>query len=235
MSHTFETMVAVAPGADALQTARTKAIAVIGLAIAFGWPLILLIPGVSGFSITNIRDSVVNIGLKWLVVAGLCVIVFRAQGRQLSEVGIRGVGWRDILAAIGGAIVGIVLSGFASRIAATQPSVNDLMEIAAVPLSLRAALVLTAGVCEEFIYRAFAIEELTFLKSKRWLSAVVTWAFFTVSHALPDNLSTQLFVPGTLGAVLTVLYLWRRNLASCALMHAIVDAVFLVILPAMSK
>lgn len=235
MPKAFETMVPVVPGVDALQAERTKGLALIGLAVAFGWPLILLIPGVSGFSITSIRDTAVNIGLKWLVVAALSVIVFRAQRRPLSEVGIRGVGWCDILAAIGGAIVGIVLSGVANRMGAIHPSVNDLQVIAAVPLSLRAALVLTAGICEEFIYRGFAIEELTFLKSKRWLSAVVAWAFFTVSHALPDNLSTALFVPGTLGAVLTVLYLWRRNLASCALMHAIVDAVFLVILPVMLR
>lgn len=228
----IETIVAVAPGAAVLQAARTKGLALIGLAIAFGWPLILLIPGVSGFSITNFRDSAVNIGLKWLVVAGLCVIVFRAQGRPLWEVGIRAVGCRDILAAISGAIIGVVLSGVVCRIVAIQPSMNDLKEIAAVPMSLRAALVLTAGICEEFIYRGFAIEALTFLKSNRWLSALVSWAFFTVSHALPNRVSIALLVPGTLGAVLTALYLWRRNLASCALMHAIVDAVFVMIFPA---
>ena len=235
MASISDMIVAVAPGGDTPQAARTKGLAIIGLAIAFGWPLILLIPGVSSFSITNIRNDVVNIGLKWLVVAGLCAIVFRAQRRPLSELGIRGVRWRDVLAAIGGAIIGIVLIGVACRMMALLPSVNDLKEIAAIPLSLRTALVLTAGICEEFIYRGFAIEELTFLKSKRWLSAVVTWGFFTVSHALPGKLSTALFVPGTLGAVLTVLYLCRRNLASCALMHAIVDAVFIVILPAMLK
>ena len=222
----------VAPGADALQRAPTKGLALIGLAIAFGWPLILLIPGVSGLSLTNVLDDGVNIGLKWLVAAGLCVIVFWAQRRPLSEVGIRGVRWRDVLVAIGGAIVGIVLSEIAILLVAIQPSVNDLQEIAAVPLTVRAAMVLTAGICEEFIYRGFAIEQLTFLKSKRWLSGVVTWAFFTGSHALPGKLSAALLVPGILGAILTVLYVWRRNLTSCALMHAIVDAVFIVILPA---
>lgn len=234
MSSTFETVVA-APSANTQQAARTKGLALIGLAIAFGWPLVLLVPGVSGFSITDIRDDAVNIGLKWLVVAGLCVIVFRAQGRPLSEIGIRGIRCRDVLAAIGGAIIGIVLSGVASHMMAMQPSANDLQEIAAIPLSLRAALVLTAGICEEFIYRGFAIEQLTFLRSKRWLSALVTWGFFTVSHALPDKSSTALFVPGILGALLTVLYLWRRNLASCALMHSLVDTMFLMILPAMVK
>ena len=235
MPCTLEMRAVVAPNADAQQAQRTKGLALIGLAIAFGWPLILLIPGVSGFSITNIRDDAVNIGLKWLVVAGLCVIVFRAQGRPLSELGIREVRWRDVLAAVGGAIIGIVLCAVASRMVAIEPSADDLQEIAAVPLSIRAALVLTAGACEEFIYRGFAIEELTLLKSKRGFSAVVTWVVFTASHALPGKLSPGLLIPGTVGAVLTVMYLWRRNFVNCALMHAIVDAVFLVILPAMVK
>jgi len=47
-------------------------------AIAFGWPLVLLIPGASGLNITNTRDDAVNIVVKWLVVAGLCMIAFRA-------------------------------------------------------------------------------------------------------------------------------------------------------------
>ena len=228
-----ETMATVAPGVGTQQAAPTKRFVLVGVAIAFAWPLVLFIPGVSGQNITDIRDGVVNIGMKWLVVAGLCVIAFWAQGRPPSELGIRRVRWRDVLAAVGGVIIGIVLSGVANCTVAIPPSVNDLQEIAAVPVILRVALVVTAGICEEFIYRGFAIEELTILTGKRRLSAVVAWAFFTIGHAQLYHLSTALIVPGILGALLTVLYLWRRNLASCALMHAIVDGMFLVILPAL--
>ena len=93
-------------------------------------------------------------------------------------------------------------------------SVDELQEIAAVSVSLRVAVVATAGICEEFIYRSFAIEELTFLTGKRWLSAALAGVFFTVAHVRLYDLSGALIVPGTLGAVLTALYLWRRNLAS---------------------
>lgn len=140
-----------------------------------------------------------------------------------------------MLAAIAALIFGAALIGIAARAGAIRPSVSDLEEIAAVPVSLRAGLVLTAGICEEFIYRSFAIEELTFLTSKRWLAAVITWFVFTVSHERPGELSPALFIPGIIGAALTVLYLWRRNLASCAIMHTIVDALFVVILPATVK
>src|SRR5215470_6188649 len=214
----------------------TKKFALIGVAIAFAWPLILFIPGVSGHNITNIRDDTVNIGVKWLVVAGLSLIAFRAQRRPPSELGVRGVRWRDVPAVGAGVIIGIVLSGVAGcTVAMPPPSVDDLQEIATVPLILRVALVVTAGICEEFIYRGFAIEEMTCLTGKRWLSAVIAWAFFTGGHAHLYHLSAALIVPGTLGAVLTVLYLWQGNLASCALIHAIVDALFLVILPALAQ
>ena len=46
-----------------------------------------------------------------------------------------------------------------------------------VPLSLRAGLVLTAGICEEFIYRGFAIEELGALAGSRWLAALISLIF----------------------------------------------------------
>jgi membrane protease YdiL (CAAX protease family) len=163
------------------------------------------------------------------------MIAFRAQRRPPLEFGIRAVRWRDVLAGIGGVIVGIVLSGVANRTVTMSPSVDELQEIAAVSVSLRVALVVTAGICEEFIYRSFAIEELTFLTGKRWLSAAVAWVFFTVGHVRLYDLSSALIVPGTLGAVLTALYLWRRNLASCVLVHATMDAMFILILPALVK
>jgi len=37
-----------------------------------------------------------------------------------------------------------------------------------------------------------------------------------------------------IGAVLTVLYLWRRNLPACMLMHAIIDGFFLILVPALT-
>ena len=226
-------MMATLPRDLPQQTAPTHGLVLIGLTIAFGWPLILLIPGVSDLSITNILDDAVNIGMKWLVVAGLCLIAFRAQRRPLSDFGIRSIRAGDLVAAVVGVVVGVALSG--SAMVATLPSLNDVRQLAEVPVSLRSALVVTAGVCEEFIYRGFAVEELTFLTGKRRLSAVVAWAFFTLAHARPDCLLLALIVPGTLGGVLTVLYLWRRNVVSCALTHVVVDALFLLILPAALK
>src|SRR6185312_13574777 len=81
-----------------------------------------------------------------------------------------------------------------------------------VPLSLRADLVLTAGICEEFIYRGFAIEELGALAGSRWLAALVSLIFFTLPHARLYGFSSALILPAML-------------------MHAIVDGIFVILVP----
>jgi hypothetical protein len=89
MPGTSERMAAVAPGNDLHEAVPTKGFVLIGVAIASGWPLVLLITDVSGLNITNTRDDAVNIVVKWLVVAGLCMITFLAQRRPPWEFGIR--------------------------------------------------------------------------------------------------------------------------------------------------
>jgi len=111
-------------------------------------------------------------------------------------------------------------------------SLSDLQKLAAVPLGLRIVVVLTAAICEEFIYRGFGIEELAYLTGRRWLAGLLSLILFTVSHAGLYGISAALIIPGLVGAVLTGLYLWRRNLLSCMLMHAIMDGIFVIVIPA---
>jgi hypothetical protein len=48
-------MAAIAPGNDLQEAAPAKGFVLIGVAIAFGWPLVLLIPGISGLNITTLE------------------------------------------------------------------------------------------------------------------------------------------------------------------------------------
>lgn len=208
----------------------------IGLVVAFSAPLLLRIPGLSStHQITNVHADIAVVCVEWLIVVVLCVIAFAIQRREPSEFGIRGLGWRDGLAALAGVVIAFVLSGAASRMVAMPSSLTDLQKMAAVPLGLRIAVVLTAAVCEEFMYRGFGIEELTFLTGKRWLAGLLSLILFTFSHAGLYGMSAALVIPALAGAVLTGLYLWRRNLPSCMLMHAIIDGMFLVVIPALVR
>jgi membrane protease YdiL (CAAX protease family) len=206
--------------------------ALTGLAVAFGWPLLLVIPGVSTHQVTNVHDDIVHLCAKWLVVSVLCTIAFAVQRWGPSKLGIRWLGWSDVLACLAGVIVAFVISGAASRFVVMPASLSDLQKLAAVPLGLRIVVVLTAAICEEFIYRGFGIEELAYLTGRRWLAGLLSLILFTVSHAGLYGISAALIIPGLVGAVLTGLYLWRRNLLSCMLMHAIMDGIFVIVIPA---
>lgn len=204
--------------------------AIVGLAIAFGW---VLIPLPSTHQLTNAHDDVVNICVKWIVVLVLGVVAFGFQRQRASELGILGLRWRDVAVAFAGAIIAFILSAVVSRLVAIPSSLSNLREIAALPLTLRIGVVLSAAICEEFMYRGFAIEELAMLTRNRWLAGAISLVLFTVSHIRIYGFSPSLLVPGTVGAVLTGVYLWRRNLPSCMLLHAIIDGFFLLLLPAL--
>lgn len=205
-----------------------KFLAVLSLTIAFGW---VFIPGVSTRQITDVHNDMVNMCAKWLVVLLLCVITFGVQHWKPSQLGIRKLGWRDVLAGIGGAVLAVVLGGAVSQIARAT-SLPNLRALAAVPLGIRIAVVLTAAICEEFMYRGIGIEELALLVGNRWLAGLLSLIVFAFSHVGLYGLSTGLLIPAAVGAVLTGLYLLRRNLWSCVLVHAIVDSLYIILVPA---
>jgi membrane protease YdiL (CAAX protease family) len=207
--------------------------AIVGLAIAFGWPLLSLIPALSSHQLTDVRGDLLNVGVKWLVVGALCVIAFALQRWRSSELGIRNIGWRDFLAAFAGFSIALGLGAAATVLVAVPSSLSDLGKLASIPLGVRIVVVLTAAICEEFIYRGFSIEELAYLTGKRWMGGVLSLVIFTAAHLRLYGISAALVIPASVGAVLTGLYLWRRNLLSCMLVHALMDGLFLLVLPAL--
>lgn len=222
--------VATSPGSRP----RWSASALVGLVVGFAWPLVLAIPGVSTRRITDVHADLVNITVKWVVVAVLGVIAFAVQKRPPRDLGLRLPGWRDVLAALAGVLAALVLGGAASYMVRMPSALTDLRALAAIPLGVRAALVLTAAIAEEFVYRGFAIEQLASLTGHRGLAAAISWALFAVSHVGIYGLTPALVVPALVGAVLTVLYLGRRNLSACVLMHTIVDGLFLIVAPSLA-
>lgn len=200
-----------------------------GVIIALFWPF-LFIHG--SHDLTDIRVIVRTICADWGVVLLLALIAFGALGRRPSGFGIRMFHGRDALAMLA-ASAGLFLLAGAVRWYFSIPSSGEyLRKLGELPLLLRAGLVLTAGITEEFMYRGFALEELAALMGKRRLAAVVSVVCFTAAHSARVGFSPTLLLVGCAGAVLTILYLWRRNLPVCMLMHVIVDGIGLIVVPA---
>lgn len=94
--------------------------------------------------------------------------------------------------------------------------------LAAMPFWYRFMLVTRAAVAEEILFRGYPIERLEELTASRALAGFVSWAAFTIAH-LGAWGWPQLMVAGFGGAILTVLYHWRRNLWLNMIAHWIAD------------
>ena len=87
------------------------------------------------------------------------------------------------------------------------------------PAWLLLIVVLTASVTEELLFRAYPIEHLARLTGKRWPGALLSLAAFVALHLQGWNLGHVVGVVLPLGAVMTGLYLWRRNLIFMIITH----------------
>jgi len=94
------------------------------------------------------------------------------------------------------------------------------------PLALGLASAIVAGICEEFIYRGFLIEELGELLRNRSVAAAISVVVFALAHQSVYGWSVASVYPGLIGLVITILYLRRGSLPICILMHASLDAVY---------
>jgi uncharacterized protein len=175
---------------------------------------------------------VITICAEWLVVLILAAIAFVIQRQSRLLFGLRIFGWRDLLWMLATLAATFILAGIATRFVRIPASMTgDLQLLSDVPFALRLGLVVTAGFCEEFMYRGFGIEELAGFTRNRWIAGLVSLILFTVAHSGLYGFSAALILPGIAGALITLLYLWRRNLAVCMLMHGIIDAIPLLVVP----
>jgi uncharacterized protein len=215
-----------------LVSAAARAFALIGVLIALGWPFaVTLLVKQSGSRLTNIHDDFRTIAIEWSVVALLAAIAFALQRLRPRFFRLRSLGWLDLLSAVAGLVAALLLSGIVSRFVAAPKF--DLHQIASVPLAVRICLVVTAAICEEFIFRGFAIEELGLLTGSRWIGAFLSLVLFALGHAGVYGFSTALLIPASVGLVITLLYMFRNNLLVCMLVHGAMDGLFLILIPAL--
>jgi membrane protease YdiL (CAAX protease family) len=196
--------------------------------VALFWPFLFRH---ASHDLTDTRVILRSICAGWGVAVLLALVAFGMLRRRPAWYGIRMCRWRDVVAMVA-AMAALLLVAAAVKWLFSVPFLPDYQrKLGTTPLPLRSLLVLTAGATEEFMYRGFALEELAALIGKRRLAALLSMACFTLAHTLRVGLSPALLLVGCAAAALTILYLWRRNLPACMLMHIIIDGIGLIIVP----
>jgi membrane protease YdiL (CAAX protease family) len=213
---------------------RTAA-TIVGLIVALGSPFLLpLITGRGRQSILDVRQDGIIVAFEWTVAIVILGLILPWERLPLRSIGFRMPSFLDV-GAMALALVAMWVT-VALFVVATHASTNEApaVEIARIPLLLRVTIFLTAGFCEELLFRAYAVERLALLTGSMWIAGAISVGLFTLGHVPRYGFSPSLAIVAIIGAFLTALYLWRRNFWVCAGMHAIVDCVGLVIAPAVA-
>jgi membrane protease YdiL (CAAX protease family) len=168
----------------------------------------------------------------WSLAAAMLVFVLAVERRSLSSIGFQRPTWRTFAFGAAAAIVCLVGLGLLLQTVFAyfhlQPNTAAYNQLASTPYVLRVAIVTRAAFCEEILMRGYGIERISELTGSRLLAGAITLAVFTYAHLAYWGWA-HLMVAGSAGLVLTILYLWRRDLWSNILAHWLVDGAGLLI------
>ena len=161
--------------------------------------------------------------LIWLCVIALLVIIRRGERLPLTSVGYRhlpvveidsmGIGHDDYLCRGGFGIVHATHYG-----GANNPTVAAFSKL---PVWLLVFIIFRAGVVEELFYRGYAIERLESLGLNRFWAVVIPLTIFGVGHWTGGW--ANILIALVLGVILSVFYVWRRDLVANMIAHFLVD------------
>jgi membrane protease YdiL (CAAX protease family) len=165
----------------------------------------------------------------WLYGAAVLAIALYWERRTLSSIGLRRPTWSSLGFGVAGAVAmagAIILGGMVVYGWLHQPEHEDAQVAAIVGGSAVYAVCLAvrAGVIEEILFRGLAIEQLTVLTGRKWLSALLATLVFVIAHMLHFDWA-QLVPVSAVSIVIVCLYLWRKDLWANIIAHTLIDLI----------
>jgi len=101
------------------------------------------------------------------------------------------------------------------------------------PIGVTLLTVVRAGFCEEVCYRGYSIERLREATGSRLWSIAIPLAIFAAFHYRQGP--AGILIAFVLGAILTALYLRRRDVVACAIAHFLGDLIPNVLLAILAR
>lgn len=205
---------------------RQRGLLLLGLAIAYSPSYINIVLGKAGVDWELIKGPPSVILWNWLAVVVLLVFVIKVERRELGSIALRRPSGRDIQWAIIFWAVSTVASGMLHQLLPPPPS-TGLDTVLQLSLPVIVALILTTAVTEEILFRGYSIERLRELTGYLSVAVAVSFGLFVLPHVL--FFGPQWLLYHGLGAVLLyVLYIWRRNLWACMILHLLGNSLLLI-------
>lgn len=217
-----------------MKTQPKKIATFVGLFIALGAPFLLdWLLGKRPEDLAVPWRVVLSIAEEWILAVVVILIVLFWERQPLSSIGIKKITGRDWLWGILGFIAGALVFIFTTPIIVAlglKTTSAGIGQLAQVPIVLRLGVVLTAGITEEILFRGYPIERITNLTGRFGLSVVIAYTVFVLLHIPFWGLGGTIQI-GVWTLLVTLLYVKRRNLLACMLMHLLNDAYAFILLP----
>lgn len=210
--------------------------------VASYWHMLLIIALMLGMSATGARRVeraerehtprpllyTTTIAVQWALV-GLVWLGVRRRGHTVRD--LTGKPWKsfddvllDIAIAAGfwiGAVLVIAgaakLMRFAPKLEEARKTLDFLAPSNGVELALWVLLSLTAGICEEIVFRGYLQRQFAALTHSVAAGVVISAVIFGLSHAYEGG--RRMVLVGLLGAMLGALAAWRKNLRPSMIAH----------------
>lgn len=203
---------------------REKYIVLAGLILALGF--FSLPVGIWIDQFANLAHMVAYELIIWSWVGLMLLYVGVVERRPLSSIGFRTPGaWDGVLGLLTGVLI-LVALGLIYYVLFPLlhwSEQQQISQVAIMPRWLNVLVVVRAAVSEEILFRGYAIERIQQLTGSRSIAGLLSCLVFTLDHIGFWGWH-HVFIAGLAGALLTLLYLWRRNLWINMLAHFMVDA-----------
>jgi uncharacterized protein len=166
------------------------------------------------------RAVIISAGNNWVLATALVLIVLFWEKRPLTSIGLRMPRPGDVLPAFG-ALVAFYLISFIGNSLGSVPNPKAFPIFYALPWVIRLWM-LSVVVCEEIMFRGYFIERVEHLTGGAWIAAALSCILFGLNHASGWGFG-YIFVVAAVGASYATLYVWRRNLPACMIVHFVTD------------
>jgi len=171
---------------------------------------------------------------SWLLVGALLCLVVYWEGRQMESIGLRTPTRTDVAVGLGAGLGGVILGLLVTGVAVVTLNLDrpeTLSTIAQLSFPVQLAVVGTAVIVEEILWRGYPIERLTEVTGRLWLGAIVSGLVFLAVHYPAWGLAGA--IPQAVFTVVLVgVYIWSRNVVVSMLSHGLINAVMIFVLPA---
>ena len=203
---------------------------------------LLVTLGCAGLLLSKVQNELASLGhfvgyeiFWWALVVLLLSYVRCVERRPLTSIGFHKPGVWNILIGIAAGIVflaslaGIYFVLFPYLHFKEDPQVARVMsQMLAKPQWWRLTLILRGAIGEEILFRGYAIERLRELTGRFSIAGILSCTVFAFEHVGVWGWG-HLLIAGSAGVILTLLYIWRRNLWVNMIAHFVPDAIGLLL------